>query len=138
MSEQHMRQKVVRALKELDAVSVENPARPGTPDVNFIEGWIELKQLPEWPNNADDSPVLVRHFTPQQRVWLSRRSRLGGNVFMLLQVKQDWILLEGAVAADHMGVDATREDLFNLAYRHWPAGLEEAELIEVLTRCQRP
>lgn len=130
-SEQHMRQKVVKALKPLDAISVENPARPGTPDVNYIPGWLELKKLDRWPKNADKSPVLIPHYTPQQRVWIKRRWRLGGPVFLLLQVGRTWLLFEGDVAATLVG-HLNRSELEERAYRWWPDGLNEAELLECL------
>lgn len=97
-----MRQRVVKALKKLDAWSVENPCRPGTPDVNYIEGWIELKWKEEWPVKAETT-LRLPHFTPQQRLHLRRRWFLGGNAYLLLQVKQDWLLFDGDVAAEYVG-----------------------------------
>lgn len=97
-----MRQIVVKALKPLDAMSVENTARPGTPDINFIEGWIELKVLDHWPAKTD-AVVKVPCFTPQQRVWLRRRVQLGGAAYFLIRIDQDWLLFDGQTAADQIG-----------------------------------
>lgn len=102
MSEKDMRQRVIKALKPLDAFSVENPCRPGTPDVNYVEGWIELKWLEKWPVR-EATIVRIEHFTPQQRVFLMRRWRKGGNVYLLLQVKDEWLLFDGDVAAEWVG-----------------------------------
>jgi hypothetical protein len=98
--ERNMRQVVVRMLTDsgLDAVSVENSAGPGTPDVNFREGWIELKYLKQWPDGPD-TDVRIDCFTPQQRVWILRRWMSGGAVFLLLQVGRDWLLFNGDDAA---------------------------------------
>jgi hypothetical protein len=131
MSEKTQRQRIVKALKELDAFSVENPTYPGTPDVNYVEGWIELKCMKRWPENADTSPVLVPHFTPQQRVWLRRRAKRKGNVFLLFQVAQEWLLFKGDVAADHFG-KATRPELIKLACAYWSKGLKNEELVKCL------
>jgi hypothetical protein len=102
MSEKGMRQRVVKALKGLDAISVENPAYPGTPDVNYIGGWLELKWKRCWPKGVD-TPLKMPHFTPQQKVWLTRRSRKGGAAFVLLQVGQEYLLLMPDDAADFLG-----------------------------------
>lgn len=109
MTEQTMRQRVVKALKPLDAWSVENPCRPGTPDVNYIEGWIELKWCEKWPVRTV-TPVRLPHFTPQQKLHLRRRWHMGGNAYLLLQVDQDWFLLNGEEAAMIVG-QANREML---------------------------
>lgn len=131
MSEQHQRQRVVRALRPLDAISVENPVYPGTPDVNYIGGWLELKWLRDWPKRAT-SPVAIPHFTPQQRAWLKRRWLRGGDAFLLLQVGKGWYLLDGNIAAEYVG-KVTRFVLERLARRSWPDGLRDEELREVLS-----
>ena len=134
MAESHMRGRVVRILRRHDAVAVENRVYPGTPDVNYIEGWVELKWLPRWPKGVGE-PVRVKHFTPQQRVWLRRRWRRGGRAYVLLQVAQDWLLFDGATAADHLG-RVSRERLFELALKTWRK-LDEEELRVWLTASLR-
>lgn len=86
----------------LDPVRVENAATPGTPDVNYCEGWVELKQLKAWPKKRG-TPVKVRLFTPQQRAWLRRRYVVGGRVHVLLKVGREWLLLNGMHAATALG-----------------------------------
>lgn len=130
MSEQDMRRRVIKMLTVLDAVAVENPACPGTPDVNFIGGWVELKWLRAWPKGAA-TPVRVEHFTPQQKLWLRRRRRRGGAAWLLLQCRKEWLLLQGEVAADCLG-KATREQLLLAAHRVWANGINKMELLECL------
>lgn len=136
MTEKRMRQRIVKILDEYDPISVENPAHPGTPDLNCTLGWIELKQEPVWPVRAS-TPLRVPHFTMQQRVWLKRRHRSGGNAWLLLQVGQEWLLFSGNVAAEHLG-NVTREALYLLCIRHWRKGLVDLELIECLRNSYRP
>lgn len=125
-----MRQRIIAALKTFDAISVENSAYPGTPDVNYVEGWLELKWVRDWPVNG--GIVTIDHFTPQQRVWLLRRQLAGGNVFLLLQVAQrTWMLFDGATAAEYVG-RANRETLENVATKIWKEGLKDHELREFL------
>jgi hypothetical protein len=114
----------------LDAIAVENSAYPGTPDVNFVEGWLELKQLEEWPKRPD-TPVTIEHFTAQQRVWLIRRWRKRGNAFLLLRVGQEWFLFDGETAATHVG-KVNRIELIRLSLEYWPRGLKGKELLYCL------
>lgn len=132
MSESRQRGVVVRALRPLDAMSVENRVYPGTPDVNYREGWVELKWLPRWPRNCDSAPVKIDHFTPQQRVWLKRRWRAGGHAWLLLQVARQWLLFNGETAAQIVGrVD--RSMLVARAHRFWDGRLDEKELRSCLS-----
>jgi hypothetical protein len=97
---------------KLDPVRVENPIHPGTPDVNLCDGrWIELKCIATWPVRAK-SVVQIRHYTPQQRVWLYRRWKYApGSTFLLLEVRsvQQWLLFDGNVAAKIVGRGTTAE-----------------------------
>lgn len=132
MSEGDMRGRVVRALRSLDAMAVENKVRPGTPDVEYIGGWVELKWLRRWPKNALFSPVKIEHFTPQQRVWLKKRWRRGGRALLLLQAAGiEWFLFDGETAAQRVG-RVTRRELYNCALMHM-SPFNQKELIRWLT-----
>jgi hypothetical protein len=126
-----MRRTVIEWLRPLDAVSVENAVYPGTPDVNYVEGWLELKSVDRWPPRG--GALRVEHFSPQQRVWLLRRTRVGGAADVLLKVGTDWLLLEGSFAASRLG-EATREELVLGALRVWEGRQPGEELVECLRR----
>lgn len=110
---------------------MENPVKPGTPDVNYREGWIELKWLRRWPVRPD-TVVAIDHFTIQQRRFLRDRWRRGGHAWLLLQVRRDWLLFPGPVAHDIVG-RVTRDELNEKAHRHWTSGLADKELRRCLT-----
>jgi len=103
--EQNQRQVVVKALNKAgrDATSVENPACPGTPDVQFIGGWLELKFLEAWPKR-EETTVRIEHFTPQQRVWLLRRYM--AEIKLRIPDPHCWLLLYVAETREHLLFDA--------------------------------
>jgi hypothetical protein len=125
-----MRQIVVSCLRPLDAMSVENSARPGTPDVECELGWLELKEMGRWPKSPE-LPLRVTHFRPGQRVWLKRRWRAGGACYVLLKVKHDWLLFAGDVGADIIG-KATQEQLRAAALMTWTSRTVKRGLLEWL------
>ena len=129
MSEAGMRSQVVRALRSLDAVAVENPAHPGTPDVNCTLGWIELKWLRAWPKGAG-TIVALPHFTQQQRIWLQRRHAAGGKVWLLFKVSRTWMLFDGPTAAKSVG-KVSRAGCEFLATEQWNK-LDPQEFIRCL------
>lgn len=131
MSESGMRSKVVSLLTNLDAIAVENPALPGTPDVNYAEGWIELKWLRNWPKQ-EETIVTLDHYTQQQRVFAVKRRMRKGQCFFLLQCKREWLLLDGAIAAKVVNF-STRQQLIENCVKYWPQGINKEELIECLT-----
>jgi hypothetical protein len=112
---------------KLDPVRVENPIYPGTPDVNLATGsWIELKTIEAWRPRVITA---IRHFTPQQRVWLYRRWKFApGTTHLVLEVRalRLWLLFDGDVAAKIVGrVDAATH------HAHARAVLNDAELVQL-------
>jgi hypothetical protein len=132
--EKYMSRRVMIALRSLDPVRVENPALPGTPDINFIGGWLELKSMDAWPKRPS-TPLKVPHFTQQQRVWLLRRVRAGGCACVLLRVggkvDGEWLLFAGDVAALNLG-GVVRSELYALALKTWRGTLIDSELVTLL------
>jgi hypothetical protein len=94
-----------------DLERVENRVNEGTPDVNYCinggggEGWIELKDIENWPAR-DATPVRIEHVTQVQREWWTRRTLAGGNVFVLLRVHavRQYLLYSGPGAAAVLGI----------------------------------
>lgn len=134
MSEYNLRGWFVAALRPLDAVAVENPACPGTPDVNCVLGWIELKHVPAAPARAG-TPVRVDHYTQQQRLWARRRAAAGGMCLMYLQVGNEHFLLDGVTAAFNIG-EATMGDLKGLALKTWTGNPKPEDLLEAVIHAQ--
>lgn len=130
--EMTMRQRVVKALKPLHAVSVENGCGVGTPDVNCAWGWIELKALPKAPVR-ETTPVRVPHFTPQQKIWLLKRDAAGGNACVLIMVGREWFMLSAAYAARHLG-EAPMSELRASAVRYWSTTPTDKELLECFSK----
>ena len=129
MSEKSMRKTVITLLKQLDARPVENRVGIGMPDVNYVEGWIELKELKEWP--VQNGTVHVPHYTQDQRLWALRRRRSLGKCWLLLKVKQEWLLMQGDVAAEVLG-RVPRSQLIYRSWRYWPKGIDRLSLISAL------
>ncbi len=131
MSESALAKKVMRLLKPLDAKRVENRVGMGTPDVNYIHGWIELKQQDKWPKRASTVVRLHHDLTKEQRIWINRRDKLGGIVYVLLQVDRDYLLFRGSEAASILG-QATQAELRKAALHVWTAATMTAELLTCL------
>lgn len=128
-SENDFSHKVTRAIRKLDPVLVENLQKPGTPDINYVEGWLELKYLPDWPKRAETT-VKFPKFYPQQRVWLVKRTLGNGNCFVFVQIRFTYLLFQGGFAAQHFDRMTKAEMLRSALYvwDHFP----EMELPECL------
>ena len=131
-----MRSKVTGALKKARGFAVENPCLPGTPDVSYIDGWLELKWLRDWPKR-ESSPVTIEHYTPQQRVFHVEQWRHGGAVFMLLQVRGTWLLFDGPTSARIVG-KVTRAELEEHALEHWRSEAEMRRNLLAALKNHRP
>jgi hypothetical protein len=106
-----------------DFQRVENMVGTGMPDVNYciegVEGWIELKQTQGWPRFSH-KPLVLDHYTPQQRLWHRRRTSAGGRVYVMLQIVRPctYVLLPARWSAEHLGLDATQADIEVAALIH--------------------
>lgn len=131
MSESATNTRVIKALRGLDPVRVENVACAGTPDINYVGGWIENKYIDRWP--VRKGIVRCDHFTPQQRVWHIRRRYAGGKSFVFLQVGRDYLLFKGEDAANHLG-KVDEAELKTVALGVWIGMLDEVEFRNLLER----
>lgn len=113
-----MRQVLIDLLKPLHAFSVENSVNPGTPDVNYVEGWLELKEIERWPAVATQPVLLRSEFTPQQRIFMRQRWAAGGHAYLLLKVGLEWLLFDGRTAHGQVGF-VTRKELEGYSLAHW-------------------
>jgi len=117
---------------KMDPVRVENPALPGTPDVNFIEGWTELKAATRWPPKG--GPLQLDHPpTPEQRTWLLRRWHCGGWASLTLCVGQknnkQWMVFRGCDVIDLWREPPLREQLEGAALLVTGSTRDVAELL---------
>jgi hypothetical protein len=130
MSEYHLQHKVLKALESLDAIPVENSKKPGTPDINYIGGDIELKYLKAWPKR-ERTKIKFPKFTPQQRVRLHLRSSKGGKCYVFIQIADFFLIYEGGFAAEQLGKMDTGEMLIT-ADKVWRQKFPYQELLDFL------
>lgn len=79
-----------------EATRHEDKLAKGIADVSFVgnderHGWVELKQLDEWPKR-ESTIVRVEHFTKDQLFWLQRKGKAGGNTWLFMKVERDYLL----------------------------------------------
>jgi hypothetical protein len=131
MSEHSLARTIVKVLRPLDAVRIENSCGKGVPDVNYVGGWLELKQQDNWPKRPTTKVRLDHDLTKEQRIWINRREKKGGTVFVLLQVARDYLLLSGGTAATIIG-ESTEAELREAALHVWDAKTMKEEILQCL------
>jgi hypothetical protein len=98
-----LRPKLVSVCQELKLPHhferVENAVSAGTPDVDYCvggaHGKIELKFSPRHPTRLETTPVLGRQegLRRSQVIWITRRLRAGGRVFVMIGTPQEtWLV----------------------------------------------
>jgi hypothetical protein len=109
MSESSFRARVVKLLGKRMGIPVENSAYPGTPDVFYIGGEIELKYAVKFPIGKDE------WIRPSQRAYLRTHARCGGKAHVLVQVGRGQFYLFPGESAAEMHAPISLEDAQNLS-----------------------
>lgn len=92
---------------------IENRCERGTPDLHYCvngkAGWIEMKEIPDWPRKPLGM-LPMSHFTLEQRLWLRTYEQSGGTCWVLLHVKapREWLLITGGWAARNLHITYRR------------------------------
>lgn len=132
--ESRMRGELVKALCPMHAIAVENgKAHPGTPDINYADGWIECKALRQWPKRESTIVRLDHPITKEQVIFIRDRAQVSVNVWVMLRCRREWFLFNGPDAFSSIG-SSTRLELIRYAWHYWHDGLKNDELIEILRR----
>lgn len=115
MSEARMRSKLVQILSPFHAIPVENKVPPlGTPDINFVGGWIECKRRDKWPVQENRVVTFAHPVNLNQKIWRDLRVRKGGTVILAMQVARDWLFFTKREVFRNFGT-FTKQELFDLA-----------------------
>lgn len=105
----------------------------GIPDISYglnkVNGWIEAKQLPNWPKSG--KIVKIEHYTPQQKNWLRIRGRAGGNCFLVLQVDDVFMVFDHETAQSVGSI--TQDDMMFNCMFYSIGDINTSELFKALT-----
>lgn len=70
----------------------------GIPDCSYAgpngEGWVELKTYDNWPREPSEA-LKFTDLKPTQVNWAMKRIKAGGTVWFLVEVGNDWFLIDG-------------------------------------------
>lgn len=100
---------------------------PGVPDTwfcfaNGIEGGLELKYVASATTPTGRAARFVPGLRPEQVIWLTERSMVGGRCGVLVQVGQECILLFRGNQARELTTARTLSEWMDIAYRVLPMG----------------
>ena len=130
-SESDMRSHMCRLLKTWHAVPIESGLAAGVPDVNYIDGWIECKSvdLPKKPTTV----IRVKHFSQDQKFWLTERWQRGGASSVMLKTGPWWLLFDAPVAVEIVG-KVTILQLTDRCVEGWARMPKKDELMDGLRK----
>jgi len=135
MSENSLWRKVRKNMAERwdEATRHEDKLNLGVCDVSFVcggkHGWMELKHLPKWPARPG-TVVRCDHYTEDQRVFLKRKGKHAGGVWLFVQIDRDHLLFDSD-RAQLFGTLNT-EDTLRQANVVWRGKMDWDHLREIL------
>jgi len=126
--------------KDWKVQRIENLFDAGIPDIYFTTtdkgtmGWIELKYAHDWPKRKT-TPMKFEHFTPEQKNWIREHGSVGGNIFVFIQVKRDYLLFDWT-AHSFLGT-VPKSELFDRCLYYWKNQIKKEELLRILNGLQK-
>lgn len=117
-----------------EAERIENRLNSGTPDVSYstnVHGWMELKYLPAAPKK-DSTVMQVRHFTPEQRNWITRHGRRTGLVFVFMRIASTFMLFDWSKAREIGTV--TFDGHKKMAVKMWESAVDWDEFADLISK----
>jgi hypothetical protein len=130
MAESATNRRLLKALKGLHPIRVENMCSAGTPDVNFAGGWIECKCVLKYPVRPE-TPIRIPHWSPEQKLWHRMRAAAGERTWVFVQVERDYYLFDGVRAAALLG-DISEQGLVGHCLACWRGSLNDEQLRTIL------
>lgn len=113
---------------------IEDKLSSGLPDVHFCykgkTGWIELKQLPEYPIKIDTS-IKIPHLTIHQKQWHKNYYEAQGKSFALIKIKRDSYLFKGSFIDCLEATKMTWK--YVLCLKCWENKIDHNELLFLIT-----
>jgi hypothetical protein len=119
MSESTLWNKLEPKLRELHPVRIENLVGEGQPDVNYVMGWIELKDVARFPMKR-------RGLRTSQIVWIRSRVAVGGIVWIIVRCKGVIYARRIQTMAEVMQINDWKAETW-LSSAHWSTMLGEPE-----------
>ena len=121
-----------------DVQSHEDRFALGIPDLSYgllgAGGWIELKQIPEWPPRPETKGKPSK-YTSEQVNWLRKRGKKAGFCFVLVRVGQGRSaehFLFSWKSARAVRAGLTREEYGKEALLSWKGAIVASELEDAL------
>jgi hypothetical protein len=108
----------------------------GIADLSFsargVNGWIELKQIAKFPDNAEVKIKPVK-YTAEQVNWINRKQRFGGHSFVFVKVGNEDYFLFPACRARMVAKGMSIYDYDKLCIRRWGSPLNPVQFLDEIT-----
>lgn len=136
MIENTFKKYLIRIMGNLwDVQSHEDYHSVGIPDLSYgasgVNGWIELKQVKEWPV-LKYTPVRIAKYTPAQVNWLYNRGEKAGYCYVMVKVENEYFIFKHTCARN-LRCGIMKSWYYENCLKHWVGSIIPNELLTILT-----
>lgn len=116
---------------------IESPIIKGIPDVVYCllghTGWLELKELDEWPKRATTT-VTIKSLQLEQVLFMENWVRSRGAAHLLLQAERDYLLLDAETTRKIYARSITKLEIELSAVARGSSKFPTTAVVKALTR----